>query len=101
MTVHNNRGYLGAGTTGELLYSFDDDQVHIGEEGPVIYTIRDHSIYQGSPDFGMVRYQIDHDRVLGAGDAGGPTIMSANINLFVEEMETACLLVPILLDRAY
>lgn len=101
MTVHNNRVYLGAGTTGELLYSFDDDQVHIGEEGPVIYTIRDHSIYQGSPDFGMVRYQIDHDRVLGAGDAGGPTIMSANINLFVEEMKTACLLVPILLDRAY
>ncbi len=101
MTVRDRQVYVGEGVTGELLYTLEDGQVRVGEAGPVIYAIRDHRIYQGPPEFGVVRYRIDHDRILGPGHSGDDIVASANINLAIEEMEQACLLLPVLMDRLY
>ncbi|MFQ5341803.1 MAG: M14 family metallopeptidase [Anaerolineae bacterium] len=101
MTVRDGRVYRGAGTLGEVLYTLGDGQVRAGESGPIIYSERAHQIYQGRPDTGVPLYRADNDRLLESGTSENAVVLTANVNLTSQGMETVCLLLPVLTDHRY
>lgn len=98
MTVEDGRVYRGNDTTGALLYKLEESQVRVGEAGPVIYSIQDNRIYRGTPGEGTVVYRVEYDHVM---DGGRQLIASANVNLRLDQMDTACLLLPVLIDKRF
>lgn len=101
MTVRDGRAYRGAGTRGEMLYTLDNGQVRAGDGGPIIYTVQENLVYRGAGDAGAPLYRIDNHRLLKGANAAETVILIANVNLTSETMETACLLLPVLVDQRY
>lgn len=102
MTVSNGRVYRGPGTTGALLYTLEDgERVRIGEAGPILYSKRDQRLYRGDFKTGTPLYRIDGDRLLKAGGTEDAVVLTANVNLTAEGMETVSLLLPVLMDRRF
>lgn len=101
MTVRDGHVYRGAGTTGEILYTLEDGQVRAGVGGPVIYSEREHRIYEGRVDAGTLLYRVDNNRLLEGEGSEGSVILTANVNLTDEGARTARLLLPVLVDGRY
>jgi hypothetical protein len=102
LTVEGDKVYRGYDTGGEVLYTAQDGQVQIGEGGPVLHSRVGDMIYRGEATTGIVLYQIDHTRLLGGNNSGGQrVVLTASADLGSGGMETASLLLPILIDRRY
>ncbi|MFQ5596289.1 MAG: hypothetical protein ACE5HA_19270, partial [Anaerolineae bacterium] len=101
MTMRDGRVYRGAGTLGEVLFTLGDGRVRVGEGGPIVYSERVHQIYQGSSDTGIPLYRADNNQLLESGISEDAVVLTANVNLTSRGMETACLLLPVLIDHRY
>jgi hypothetical protein len=102
MTLEGERVYRGYGTGGEVLYTLRAGKVQVGEGGPVLHSRVANLIYRGEASGGEVLYEIDYTRLMRHGSHGEEAVvLMANVDLGSPSMETASLLLPVLIDRRY
>lgn len=101
MTLSDGRVYRGRGTTGALLYTVDGNRLRAGQNGPVLYSTRDDSIYEGTPEDGVLLYRVERDQVLYAVSLEDEVVLSANVDLAIDDMKLVRLLVATLIDGRY